>query len=483
MQTVKLYPGPGEPSNRRGVVRRARGESAARMVYDPAVRPSAVTVVGAGLAGSEAAWQIARRGVPVRLHEMRPERPTPVHRTAACAELVCSNSLKSLELSTPHGLLKEELTRLGSLIVACAHAHRVPAGGALAVDRDRFAQAVTAALEAEPLVEIVRGEVESIPEGDLVILAPGPLVSDALARSIARFTGRDYLYFFDAIAPVVEADSIDRGIVFSASRYGKGGGEDYLNCPMNRETYEAFVAALLAGEQAPLHEFDRTPYFEGCLPIEEMARRGADTLRFGPMKPVGLVDPRTGQRPWAVVQLRQDNLAADHYSMVGFQTQLRWPEQQRIFRTIPGLAGASFVRLGQIHRNCYVNAPTVLDETLQARRRSGLFFAGQISGVEGYTESAATGLFAGINAARLATGRSAITLPEPTMLGALCRYVARCDPENYQPTNAAFGLLPEPPAGARGKRQRRESRSKHALESLDRWIASSGEGVRVEAPR
>jgi methylenetetrahydrofolate--tRNA-(uracil-5-)-methyltransferase len=412
---------------------------------------SQVTVVGGGLAGSEAVWQVAKRGVRVRLYEMRPARATAVHKTDQLAELVCSNSLKSLELTTAHGLLKEEMTRLGSLIVDCAKQNRVPAGAALAVDRERFSESVTRALAAAPLVEIVREEVTEIPRDGVVILAVGPLVSDALAAAIGRLTGRDHLYFFDAIAPVIEAESIDRSIVFASSRYGKGDGADYLNCPMNAEEYERFVEELLRGEKAPLHDLDKTPFFEGCLPIEEMARRGRDTLAYGPMKPVGLVDPRTGRRPHAVVQLRQDNLAAEHYSMVGFQTQLRWPEQQRIFRTIPGLGGAQFVRLGQIHRNCYINAPTVLEPTLETRGRAGLFFAGQISGVEGYTESAASGLLAGINAVRRVSGAEPLVLPRSTMLGALCHYIARADASGYQPMNAAFGLLPEPTERLRGK--------------------------------
>ena len=441
----------------------------------------AVTVVGGGLAGSEAAWQIARRGITVRLREMRPVHPTPVHRTDRLAELVCSNSLKSVELTTPHGLLKEEMTRLGSLVLEHARAARVPAGGALAVDRDRFADGVTRAIESEPLIDVAREEVVEIPDTDPVVLAVGPLVSEALAPAIARFTGRDYLYFFDAISPVIEADSIDRAIVFPASRYGKGGGEDYLNCPMNREEYERFIDEILAGELAPVHDIDNTPFFEGCLPIEEMARRGLDTLRFGPLKPVGLVDPRTGKRPWAVVQLRQDNLAAEHFSMVGFQTRLRWPEQKRILRSIPGLADARFVRLGQIHRNCYINAPTVLQPTLGARRRPGLFFAGQISGVEGYTESAATGLLAGINASRLVRGLQPLVLPVETMLGALCRYIAHADPEGYQPTNASFGLLPPPPPGVRKRRDRRLARSKRALDALDAWITSWQDETIVES--
>ncbi len=439
-----------------------------------------VTVVGAGLAGSEAAWQIAQRGVRVRLYEMRPVRPTAVHRTSDCAELVCSNSLKSLDHATPHGLLKEEMTALGSKILECALLHRVPAGGALAVDRDEFAKAVTAVLTSHPLIELVREEVVEIPESGIVILAVGPLVSERLQEAIARFTGQDYLFFFDAIAPVIEADTIDRDIVFDASRYGKGGGADYLNCPMTREEYETFVGALLSGEKAPLHEFDKTPFFEGCLPIEEMARRGVDTLAFGPMKPVGLIDPRTGSRPHAVVQLRQDNLAAEHYSMVGFQTQLRWPEQKRIFATIPGLRDAEFVRLGQVHRNCYINAPRVLTPTLQTRERPTLLFAGQISGVEGYTESAATGLLAGINAARLATGLRPLTLPEDTMLGALTRYIATADPSHYQPQNAAFGLLPEAPSRSRRKQDRRAARSTKAMASLTAWIEAEGVATLAE---
>jgi methylenetetrahydrofolate--tRNA-(uracil-5-)-methyltransferase len=447
------------------------------------VVPLPVTVVGGGLAGCEAAWQAARRGVDVTLHEMRPTRETPVHRTDRLAELVCSNSLKSVERSTPHGLLKEEMGRLGSLILDCAHRHRVPAGGALAVDREAFAASVTDAIASSPDIRLLREEVREIPAEGIVVLAAGPLVSEPLARAIARFTGSDYLYFFDAIAPVIEADTIDRSVVFAASRYDKGGGDDYLNCPMTREEYERFVAALLSGEMAPLHEFDRTPFFEGCLPIEEMARRGVDTLRFGPMKPVGLRDPRTGERPWAVVQLRQDNLAAEHWSMVGFQTRLKWPDQKRIFRTIPGLERAEFVRLGQIHRNCYINAPTVLGPTLEARARPGLFFAGQVSGVEGYTESAATGLLAGINAARRAFGREPLALPEDTMLGALCAYIAGAPADGYQPTNAAFGLLPSPPPGPRKKKDRREARSAVALASLERFLESTGESLRTsEAP-
>jgi len=415
------------------------------------VQSETVTVVGAGLAGSEAAWQIARRGVPVRLYEMRPTQPTAVHQTGGMAELVCSNSLKSLELSSAHGLLKEEMKRLGSLIVDCAVRNRVPAGSALAVDRLGFSQAVTRAIEDQPDITVVREEIREIPDG-IVILAVGPLVSENLAADIARFTGTDYLYFYDAIAPVIEADSIDRSVVFAASRYGKGEGDDYLNCPMAKEDYDAFIEGLLTGEKAPLHDVDKTPFFEGCLPIEEMARRGHDTPRFGPLKPVGLDDPRTGRWPHAVVQLRQDNLAAEHY-----------------------------VRLGQIHRNCYINAPEILTAALQTRERSGLFFAGQISGVEGYSESAASGILCGINAARLATGRDTLALPQTSILGSLFHYISHAEKKNYQPTNVSFGLLPPAPKGIRKKRERNLARSAKALEALDTWIAEHGEGQSLEA--
>ncbi len=430
----------------------------------------AITVVGGGLAGSEAAWQIARRGVPVKLYEMRPARKTAVHRTDRLAELVCSNSMKSIELSSAHGLLKEEMRRLESLILKCALENRVPAGAALAVDRGLFAEAVTEAIESRPEITVVREEVRTIPEDGIVILAAGPLVTEGLADAIAEFTGREHLYFYDAIAPEIESSSIDRSIVFAASRYGKGEGDDYLNCPMNRDEYERFIDALLAAEKADLHELDRTSFFEGCLPIEEMARRGRDTPRFGPMKPVGLVDPRAGRRVHAIVQLRQDSLAGEHYSMVGFQTRLRHGEQRRIFRTIPGLERAEFVRLGQVHRNCYINAPAVLGEDLQTKKRAGMFFAGQLSGVEGYTESAATGLLAGINAARLAAGRETLTPPAETMLGALCRYISNATVDDYQPQNAAFGLLPPPPAAIKKKKERRQARSARALERMQDWI-------------
>ena len=446
-----------------------------------------VIIIGGGLAGSEAAWQAARRGVRVDLHEMRPVKPTPVHKTAELAELVCSNSLKSNLLDTASGLLKEEMRRLDSLIVKVADRVKVPAGGALAVDRDAFSRGVTEAIAAEPLIRVVREEATTIPEEGPCILATGPLASDAIAAAIARFTGSEYLYFYDAISPIIEADTIDRSKVFTASRYGKG-GDDYLNCPLTAEEYERFYQALVTASEAPSHDIDRpahgaaagpaaaggkTPYFEGCLPIEEMARRGKETLLFGPMKPVGLVDPRTSRQPFAVVQLRQDTLAGDFFSMVGFQNHLKFGEQQRVFRMIPGLERAEFPRLGQVHRNSYINAPAILLPTFQARRRRDLFFAGQISGVEGYLESAASGLVAGINATRLAEGLPPVFFPATTALGALGRYISSSEPKNYQPTNIAFGLLPPLAQEIRDKRKKKEALVARALRDHDAFIAAS----------
>ncbi len=432
-----------------------------------------VTIVGGGLAGSEAAWQAARLGLPVDLYEMRPVVETPVHRTDQLAELVCSNSLKSNLLDTASGLLKEEMRRCDSLIVRVADAVKVPAGGALAVDRDRFAQEVTGAIAALPNVRVIREEVRAIPDRGPCILATGPLASDAIATSIAAFTGREYLYFFDAISPIIEADTIDRDRVFPASRYGKG-GDDYLNCPLTEAEYDRFYRAVLGAAEAPSHEFEKKiPYFEGCLPIEEMARRGRQTLLFGPMKPVGLVDPRTGRQPFGVVQLRQDTLAADFYSMVGFQNHLKFDEQKRIFRMIPGLEQAEFPRLGQVHRNSYINAPAILLPTFQARRRPDLLFAGQISGVEGYLESAASGLIAGINAARLAEGQPPSIFPATTALGALSHYISSTESANYQPTNIAFGLLPPLAKEIRDKRQRKAALVQRALDDLGAFAARS----------
>ncbi len=429
-----------------------------------------VTIVGGGLAGAEAAWQCVRRGVPVVLYEMRPARPTPVHRTDLLAELVCSNSLKSDDPATAHGLLKAEMRRLGSLVLACADAARLPAGAALAVDRELFAREVTRRLLAHPLVELRREEVTEIPAEGPTILAPGPLCSPPLAAAIAALTGEENLAFYDAISPVIEADSIDRSVCFAASRYGKGEGSDYLNCPLNREEYDRFYDELVAAARVEMKDFERELLFEGCLPVEELALRGRDTLRYGPMKPVGLVDPRTGRRPWAVVQLRQDNLAATHWSMVGFQTRLKWSEQRRIFRLVPGLERARFVVLGQMHRNTYVNAPRVLRPTFQARAREDLFLAGQVSGVEGYVESAASGLVAGIGAAALARGREPPVLPEETAIGSLQRYVAGADPAHYQPTNVSFGLLPPLSRRVRNRRERKRLLAERALAALEDYL-------------
>lgn len=455
-----------------------------------------IRIVGGGLAGSEAAWQAARQGVPVSLHEMRPVRSTAVHRTDRLAELVCSNSFRGDALENAVGLLKEEMRRLGSLVMRVGDETRVPAGGALAVDRERFAAGVTAALEAEPLITIHREEVRRIPEASArapVIVATGPLTSPDLAAGLTALVGREQLYFFDAISPIVLADSIDRARVFRASRRGRrerhkdaavgrtcgAGGEedgDYLNCPMTAAEYHRFHAALTTAELAELHDFDRTPFFEGCLPIEVMAHRGVDTLRFGPMKPVGLTDPATGRQPYAVVQLRQDNLAADHFSLVGFQTQLKWPEQRRVLRMIPGLERAEFVRLGMIHRNTYINAPAVLAPTWQTRARPGLFIAGQVSGVEGYVESAASGLVAGLNAAALARGEEPRAPPRTTALGALAHYVSHADPSHYQPTNIAFGLIPVVAGAPRGRQARRRAVAERALADLAAWRGGDAPG-------
>jgi methylenetetrahydrofolate--tRNA-(uracil-5-)-methyltransferase len=431
--------------------------------------------VGGGLAGCEAAWQLSRLGLGVDLLEMRPARTTPVHQTADLAELVCSNSLRGNDLDQAAGLLKEEMRRMDSLVVRVADEVRVPAGSALAVDRALFARRITEEVSALPGVTLRREEVLRIPEDPVTIVATGPLTSEPLAQSLLDFVGRAHLYFYDAVSPVVEADSIDFAKAFRASRYGKG-GDDYVNCPLTEPEYRAFYAALTGAESALLHDFDKEHFFEGCLPVEVIGSRGPETLRFGPMKPVGLQDPRTGARPFAVVQLRQDNLAASHYSVVGFQTQLKWSEQKRVFRMVPGLENAEFVRFGMIHRNTYVNAPSTLDPTFEARRRPGLFFAGQMSGVEGYVESAASGLIAGLGAARRALGHEPLAFPEDTALGALGRYIAKSDPENYQPTNIAFGLLPELPARIKDKARRRMAMAHRALESLARFRQLPGSG-------
>jgi methylenetetrahydrofolate--tRNA-(uracil-5-)-methyltransferase len=428
--------------------------------------PARVRIVGGGLAGCEAAWQLARRGIGVDLHEMRPVRRTPVHQTDQLAELVCSNSLRGNALDQAAGLLKEEMRRLDSLVMRVADAVRVPAGSALAVDRSLFAEKITEAVATLPGLRLYREEVARIPDDPVVILATGPLTAEALAAEIAGFVGAEHLYFYDAVSPVLEADSIDFARTFRASRYGKG-GDDYLNCPLSEEEYRAFHEALTGAASAELHSFEQELFFEGCLPVEVIASRGADTLRFGPLKPVGLVDPRSGRRPHAVVQLRQDNLAASHYSMVGFQTQLKWGEQRRVFRMIPGLEQAEFVRHGMIHRNTYVNAPSTLQASFETRRRPGLFLAGQMSGVEGYVESAASGLIAGIGAAARVHGQEPPQFPEETALGALGRYISCSDAEAYQPTNIAFGLLPDLGQRIRDKGRRRLALSDRALRSLE----------------
>jgi methylenetetrahydrofolate--tRNA-(uracil-5-)-methyltransferase len=521
--------------------------------------PAAVHVIGGGLAGSEAAWQAASAGVPAVIHEMRPVRGTAVHKTEGLAELVCSNSFRGDKLDNAVGLLKEEMRRLGSVVMRAAEVARVPAGAALAVDRERFSEEVTRLVSSHPLITIVREEVPRIPSGldGPLIIATGPLTSDSLSADIAALVGGDHLYFYDAISPIVLAETIDMSRVFRASRWGRGSGGgqagvrpafalratagkpgsdpvapatrgqtgvrpgsdpvaavtrgqtgvrpgsdpvagepqsggpacgvddgeglalrspegeggDYLNCPFTAEEYARFYEALMAAEKAPLKEMDDPKFFEGCLPIEVMAARGVDTLRFGPMKPVGLPDPRTGREAYAVVQLRQDNLAGDHYSLVGFQTQMKWGEQARVLRLIPGLEHAEFVRFGMIHRNTYINGPTVLRDTWQVRGRDDLFFAGQISGVEGYVESAASGLIAGRNAAALVLGEPLRVPPRTTAIGALAYYVSHAEPKHYQPTNITFGIMePLPPGKKRRKADRKLAQSERALADLDAWM-------------
>ena len=442
-----------------------------------------IHILGGGLAGSEAAWQIATAGLNCVLFEMRPQRPTPAHKTDQLAELVCSNSLKSESENTAPWLLKEELRKLDSLLLRAAREARVPGGHALTVDREVFAREVSRAVEEHPRIELRREEAIAIADNAITIVATGPLTSGALAENIGRLTGSERLFFYDSISPIVEADSIDLNIAFRASRYGKSldGTDDYVNCPLDREQYERFVDAVLAAEAVPAHipedsVKDNGRFFEACLPIEELARRGRETLRFGPMKPMGLVDPRTGRRPYAVVQLRQENLRADSYNLVGFQNHMRFPEQARIFRMIPGLERADFLRYGQIHRNTYINAPALLTSTLQLRNHPKVFFAGQISGVEGYVESIATGLIAGRHAVELATGAEIRAFPRETALGSLCAYVSGADPRNYQPANITFDLLPALDEPTR-LRFRRDKPARHAevcrraLENLDQYLS------------
>ncbi len=429
--------------------------------------PTAI-IVGAGLAGSEAAWQAVSRGVRVKLIEMRPAKLTPAHTGGDFAELVCSNSLRANALENAVGLLKEEMRRLGSLIMSCADKTRVPAGGALAVDRVLFARCVTEKLHNHPLVEIVRDEAVSLPEGKVLIIATGPLTSNELAEAIRSMTGEEYLYFYDAVAPIVMAESINTDKVFRSSRYGKG--EDaYLNCPFNKEEYERFWSALVNAEKAPRKSFERELHFEGCMPVEALAARGRDTLLYGPMKPVGLVDPRTGRRPYAVVQLRQENNEGTMYNLVGFQTSLKWDEQRRVLSLIPGLENAEIARFGVMHRNTYINSPVLLNPTFQSRIRETLFFAGQLTGVEGYVESAAAGLVAGINASRILSGQKPLVFPRETAHGSLAHYITTADPGRFQPMNINFGLLPPADMRINDKKQRYRIIAQRALDSIDNF--------------
>ena len=423
-----------------------------------------IQIIGAGLAGCEAAFQAAEAGAHVVLHEMRPHKQTAAHKTGCFGELVCSNSLKSEQVNSAPWLLKEEMRRLDSLLLRAASTARVPGGHALTVDREIFSNEITGVLESHPRIDICRGEITRIPPEGIVIIATGPLTSDSLAREISRITGSDRLYFYDSISPIVAADSIDTSIAFRASRYGKSldGSDDYLNCPFNRQQYDAFVDALLEAERYEAHiEEDKVCFFEGCLPIEELARRGHDTLRFGPMKPAGLDDPRTGRWPYAAVQLRQENQRADSYNVVGFQNHLKFGDQARIFRMIPGLEAAEFLRFGQMHRNTYINSPALLLPTLQLKSDSRIFFAGQISGVEGYAESIATGLMAGRNAASLVAGAELDEFPRETALGSLCHYITHADSRNFQPANITFDLLPALDEASK-RRLRHDKRARHA---------------------
>ncbi|MBQ6713640.1 MAG: methylenetetrahydrofolate--tRNA-(uracil(54)-C(5))-methyltransferase (FADH(2)-oxidizing) TrmFO [Selenomonadales bacterium] len=428
-----------------------------------------VVVIGAGLAGSEAAWQLANQGVQVMLYEMRPNQKSPAHHTDYFAELVCSNSLRGAGLENAVGLLKEEMRRMGSLIMEAADACAVPAGGALAVDREAFGQYITNKVKTHPNIEVIENtEITDLNFDEITIVATGPLTSGKLAEEIATLTGENYCYFYDAAAPIVTGESLDWNKVYRASRYGKGDA-DYVNCPFNEEEYKAFWEALTTAEEAPTKDFEKQIFFEGCMPIEVMAKRGIDTMRYGPMKPVGLDHPETGAKAYAVVQLRQDNAAATLYNIVGFQTHLKWPEQQRVFRMIPGLENAEFVRLGVMHRNTYIHSPKVLEQTLQLKSRPRLFFAGQITGVEGYVESAASGLMAGINAARLACGKQPFIFPEDTAHGALCHYITHAEGKNFQPMNVNFGLLPPLGQKIRDKKLKNKMIADRALESLEKF--------------
>jgi methylenetetrahydrofolate--tRNA-(uracil-5-)-methyltransferase len=429
-----------------------------------------LTIIGGGLAGCEAAWQAASRGIPVTLHEMKPEKFSPAHHLPGLAELVCSNSLRGDSLDNAVGLLKEELRRCGSLVMEAAETTRVPAGGALAVDRQLFSEYVTRKIESHPLITLVQGEVSDIPAEGIVIIASGPLTSDALASPLATLTG-ERLYFYDAIAPIVSAESLDMSKVFAASRYGKGDGDDYLNCPLDEAEYLAFVAELVAAEKVPSRDFEKVVHFEGCMPVETMAERGVETLRFGPMKPVGLPDPRTGREPHAVIQLRAENREKTMYNLVGFQTKLTYGDQRRVFRMIPGLEGAEFVRLGSMHRNTFINSPALLLPTQQLKGDPRIFFAGQITGVEGYVESASSGFLAGIAAAQLVQDRP-VSVPAPeTALGALMHHITNADVKHFQPMNVNYGLFPDLP-GRVPKKEKRQNLAERALAALDEWRAA-----------
>jgi methylenetetrahydrofolate--tRNA-(uracil-5-)-methyltransferase len=437
-----------------------------------------VTVIGGGLAGSEAAWQSAQGGLDVMLYEMRPHVMTPAHQTGYLAELVCSNSLGSNLLDRALGLLKEELRRLGSLVVSCADETAVPAGGALAVGREAFSRLVSEKLEWHPQIRVVRKEAREMPDARPVVIATGPLTSEALAESIARLTGEQYLHFYDAMAPIVALDSIAMAKAFRGARYGRGDG-DYINCPLDEDQYGRFVDELLSAETVRLRDFEKDKrFFEACLPVEVIARRGRDSLAFGPLRPVGLKDPRTGEQPFAVVQLRQDDLSGTLYNMVGFQTNLRWGEQQRVFRLIPGLEGAEFVRYGQMHRNTFINSPALLEPTLQLSSEDGVFLAGQITGSEGYVAATAGGYLAGTNAARMVRGEPQLVFPGTTMIGALFKYVTSAAPREFQPMRPNFGLLPPLESKIRGQRRRYRAYAERALEDLESFLAGAGLTVR-----
>lgn len=430
-----------------------------------------ITIIGGGLAGCEATWQAAKRGISVSLYEMKPRRYSPAHISPDLGELVCSNSLRSNSLANAVGLLKEELRRLGSFILAVADETRVPAGDALAVDRQEFASKITSHLQALERVEIIRQEVTRIPLEAITIIASGPLTSPPLAENIEKASGEEYLYFYDAIAPIVDGDSLDRGVTFRASRYGEG--NDYLNCPLTSEEYYRFVDELKKGEKVPYREFERPVHFEGCLPVEEMAERGEETLAHGPLKPVGLKDPRTGRTPYAVVQLRHENEEGAAFNLVGFQTKLKWKEQERIFRMIPGLEKAVFLRFGSLHRNTFIHSPSLLEKSLQFKKDPRIFFAGQITGVEGYVESTAMGLLAGLNAARLIQAKPPLIPPPTTAVGSLVHYITNPKVREFQPMNVNFGLLPTMEKRLRGK-DKRKAMSERALKDLEEWIKLIG---------